>query len=191
MNKLKKNKKLVKKIKKDKQSFGKIYNKHYDHVKNFLKKRVKTEEIAEDLASETFSKAYKAIDDFKWQGVNIKSWIFRIARNLLIDYYRKKKRYASSSSLEGIENIVEDPHASVFSNYIKGEEELDLFHALGKFSEEDQYLIYYKFFEGLQNKEIAKITDMTPSNVGTRLYRIRKKLKSILNKRGIFKDEKS
>ena len=191
MNKLKKNKNLVKQIKRDKQSFGKIYDKHYDHVKNFIKKRVKTEEIAEDLASETFSKAYRAIDDFKWQGVSIKSWVFRIARNLLIDYYRKNKKYASSSSLEGIENIVKDPYASVFSNYIKGEEELDLYNALGEFSEADQYLIYYKFFEGLQNKEIARITNMSASNVGTRLYRIRKKLKSILNKKGIFKDENS
>jgi RNA polymerase sigma factor (sigma-70 family) len=75
----------------------------------------------------------------------------------------------------------------LYSDYIKDEEENVLYNMLREFNEKEQYLLYYKFFEDLTNKEISKIVGISESNVGTKLYRIRKKLKIILQSNSIFK----
>jgi len=61
------------------------------------------------------------------------------------------------------------------------DEEKALYDALRELGSNDQYLIYYKFFEGLSNKDIADITGMTETNIGTRLHRIRKKIADIIS----------
>lgn len=62
------------------------------------------------------------------------------------------------------------------------EEEKELYNAIMGLDEEDQYLVYYKFFEELSNKEIAQLLDLTETNIGTKLHRTRKKLEKIINK---------
>lgn len=173
-------KELVKLIKKDKAYFGKVYEQYYRLILNYLKKRMHSYAQSEDLASEVFEKAYRAIDDFRWQGISLSAWIFRIARNLLTDYYRKVGKGANDISLTEIEDLFEDEEVSLFVEYARSEEDLALYDALREFNELDQHLIYYKFFEDLSNKEIATITGLAESNVGTRLYRIRRKLKHLL-----------
>lgn len=173
---------LIKSIKKNKKNFSVLFDRYYKLVLNYLKKRINNKSLSEDLASEVFEKAFRAIDDFKWQGVSLSAWIFRIARNLLTDYYRKVGKYGEEVSLTEIENFFEDSDVSLYADVIKDEEAAMLYDAIREFREEDQFLIYYKFFEDLTNKEISKITGLEESNVGTRLYRIRKKLRSILKK---------
>jgi len=176
----KKEQKLIKKIKKDKNHFSALYDDYFPLVLGYFKRRVKGHQLAEDLSSEVFEKVFRAIDDFKWQGVSLSAWIFRIARNLLTDYYRKKSKVADIVSLTELEDIVKDPEMSVVGDAIADEESKALYDALREFREEDQYLIYYKFFEELSNKEISQLTGLAESNVGTRLYRIRNKLRNIL-----------
>jgi len=185
--KIDKEKFLVDEIKKDKRNFERIYELYYNKLKNYLRKRLREKSLCEDMASAVFEKAYKSIDDFKWQGVSLSAWIFRIARNLLTDHYRKIGRIGETVSLTEIENFFEDDEKSAYSEYIRDEEESALYDAIREFNEEDQYLIYYKFFEDITNIEIGKLVGITESNVGTKLYRIRKKLKKILSKKGIFK----
>lgn len=177
---------LIKKIQKDKKHFGKIYEEYFRMVVNYFRKRMNNKALSEDLASEVFEKAYRAVDDFKWQGVSLSAWIFRIARNLLTDYYRKVGKVGETVSLAEIGDFFEDNTVSLHLDLVQDEEEMALYNAIREFREEDQFLIYYKFFEDLSNKEIATITGLNESNVGTRLYRIRNKLREILKKRGIF-----
>ncbi len=178
---------IIEEIQRDKKKFGSIYKLYYNKVRNYLRKRLNEKSLSEDMASAVFERAYKSIDDFKWQGISLSAWIFRIARNLLTDYYRKIGRIGETVSLTEIENFFEDEEKSAYSEYIQDEEESALYDAIREFREEEQYLIYYKFFEDLTNIEIAKLVGISESNVGTKLYRIRKKLKEILSKKGIFK----
>ncbi|MBU0975694.1 MAG: RNA polymerase sigma factor [Patescibacteria group bacterium] len=177
---------ILEQIKKDKKGFDKIYTKYYKVVLNYIKSRINDKALGEDLTSEVFIKVYKAIGDFKWQGVSLSSWIFRIARNLLTDYYRKISRKQEAISLTEIENLFEDQTATNFTDFIRDEEEQALYDAIREFAENDQFLIYYKFFEGLTNVEIAKLSGLKESNVGTRLYRIKKQMKKILKSKNLF-----
>jgi RNA polymerase sigma factor (sigma-70 family) len=174
-------KKLLESVQADSKNFDEVYEKYYKKLVNYLRSRLSEKALAEDLASEVFEKAFKTIKDFKWQGISLSAWIFRIARNLLTDHYRKVGRRGKTVSLTEIEDLFEDDKVSLKNEVVKDEQDVAIYNAMREFGDEDQYLLYYKFFEELSNKEIAKLMKISESNVGTRLYRIRKKLQEILN----------
>jgi len=165
-----------------KNDFSQIYEIYHKRVFEFLCKRVSNKEIAEDLASEVFEKIFKTMNDFQWQGVTVSAWIFRIARNHLIDYYRKNNKHKGDTSLEDIINLVVSTTPTIDTEMEKGETEVYLFNAIRELEADDQYLIYYKFYEEMSNIQISELTGMTETNIGTRLHRIRRFLaKAIKN----------
>ena len=79
-----------------KQKFSKIYNQHIEKIYRFIFLKVNSQERAEDLTSKTFLKGWEA---FKNSGNssqntidNPRAFLYKIARNLVIDYYREKGR---------------------------------------------------------------------------------------------------
>lgn len=135
------------------------------------------------MAAEVFEKIFKTIDDFQWQGINISAWIFRIARNHLIDYYRKQNKYKNDKSFDEIINLVESTLPSAELEMELDDENVLLFKAIKELDDDDQYLIYYKFFEEMSNSKIAEVTELTETNIGTKLHRIRKKLGRLINEK--------
>lgn len=140
-------------------------------------------EVAEDLTSDIFEKILKSINDFQWQGITVSAWIFRIARNHVIDYYRKNSKRKKDRSLDDVANMVASSAPNIEVEIEADEIETELFNSIRELRENDQYLIYYKFFEEMSNKQIAKITGLSETNIGTRLHRIRKKLEKILKRK--------
>lgn len=165
-----------------KKDFSKIYETHYPKVLAFVTKRVTNVTTAEDLTSEVFEKVLLSISDFQWQGITVSAWIFKIARNHIIDFYRKNEKHKGEKSLEDIVNFVESNVPGVDVEAEADEEEIELYNAMRDLDEDEQYLVYYKFFEELSNKEIADLLNMSETNVGTKLHRARKKLESIIQK---------
>jgi len=163
-----------------KSDFAKLYQIYQKKVYEFVYKRTNNKEIAEDLTSEIFEKILKTIADFQWQGITVSAWIFRIARNHIIDYYRKSNKFKNDRSYEDIANILVSTAKDIEYQLEGAEEEVVLYNALKELSEQEQFLIYYKFFEEMSNKEIAQLTKITESNIGTKLHRIRKKLAKII-----------
>lgn len=170
---------FVKKERLGKKDFAKIYEAYYERVLEYLFRKVSNRAVAEDLTSEVFEKILKTVSDFQWQGISISAWIFRIAKNHLIDYYRKTNKYKNDKSIDEITNIVSNlPNADM--ELEEDDTNIELYNSLKELEDKDQYLIYYKFFEDLSNKEIADLTGLTETNIGTRLHRIRKRLAKFL-----------
>jgi RNA polymerase sigma-70 factor (ECF subfamily) len=163
-----------------KADFTEIYSIFYNKILEFLLKKVTNKEIAEDLTEEVFEKIFKTIQDYQWQGISISAWIYRIARNHLIDYYRKQNKYKNDKSFDDVVNIVESNLPSLETELVQNEEDIFLFRALKELDEDEQYLIYYKFFEEMSNTQISQIMGQTETNIGTRLHRIRKKIEKII-----------
>lgn len=165
-----------------KKDFDLIYKAYHQKVYDFVLKRVSDRHTAEDLTSAIFEKIVKAIDDFQWQGITVSAWIFRVARNAVIDYYRKSNKDKGRISLDKVSNFIESKGESALEVLEEREDQVMLYNAIREFKDEDQYLIYYKYFEDLNNKKIAELMEMSETNIGTRLHRIRKKLKVLINK---------
>jgi RNA polymerase sigma factor (sigma-70 family) len=88
-----KDEKFMLKERYSKSDFTKIYSLFNKKILDFLSKKVSSKEIAEDLTAEVFEKVFKTLGDYQWQGISVSAWIYRIARNHLIDYYRKQNKF--------------------------------------------------------------------------------------------------
>src|ERR1700722_1235517 len=85
------------------EAFGQIYNLYFEKVYRFIFYRVSHKELAEDLAEEVFLKIQKKINGVK-EAQAFEGWMYQIARNTVIDYYRSKKTLVS---LDEVENTLE------------------------------------------------------------------------------------
>lgn len=169
---------LVRKAQKDKKYFGEIYEKFRKKIRIFITRKVSSDDLAEDLTSQVFEKALKNLDRFRWQGVSLGCWLYKIARNTVYDYYRSARRKRVSNLDEDIP-IRDENVEDLDSGILHDEKELQLYSVISQLDHKDQQLLYYKYFEGLNNKQISKELGLSQSNVATRLHRIRKKMKDL------------
>jgi RNA polymerase sigma-70 factor (ECF subfamily) len=93
---LNKEKDLIELVQEDAQYFGILFDQYYSAIFNYTLKRTGDPELAKDITAETFFKALTNIHKFKWQGISISSWFYKIATNEIRMYFRKKK-YAPQS----------------------------------------------------------------------------------------------
>jgi RNA polymerase sigma-70 factor (ECF subfamily) len=130
-----------------------IYDLFYQSVFTYIFHRVSDQEIAEDLTSEVFVRMVDKIKNFNPQGRPILAWLYTIARNLTIDFYRSHRDAESLSSNEDL--IAEDR-----SPYQVVEERLAqeaLGRALGCLTEDQRWVVILKFIEGRDIAEVATI----------------------------------
>ncbi len=166
---------LVKKAKRgDKNSFGELYKIYLKKIYRFIYYLVYDRQLAEDLTQLVFLKAYKSLPSFVPEKGTFQAYLYTVARNLVIDYQRRKKEL----SLEDVEEPV-----STFDidEEVVREESKDIVRNLliGLESDERQ-LIIWRYFEELEFSEIAQILNEKEGAVRVRLHRLLKKLKERL-----------
>src|SRR5579872_5748020 len=83
------------------EAFGSIYNLYFEKIYRFIYYRVSHKEVAEDLAEDVFLKAFSKISSIK-NDDSFEGWLYQIARNKVIDYYRDKKQLVDLSEVENI-----------------------------------------------------------------------------------------
>src|SRR4051812_38116798 len=94
---------LVRKAKQgQEEAFGSIYNLYFEKIYRFIYYRVSHKEVAEDLAEEVFLKVFSKLSSIEKDG-SFEGWLYQIARNKVIDYYRDKKQLVA---LEEVENTL-------------------------------------------------------------------------------------
>ena len=88
---------LIKRAKEgDQEAFTQIYEENFDRIYRYVVLKIGDRTEAEDMTQQVFLKALQSISSFKWKGVPFSAWLFRIAHNQVVDYLRKKTKYATS-----------------------------------------------------------------------------------------------
>ncbi len=150
-----------------------VYNILLPRVYNFFRYRVGDDAVAEDLTSKTFEKAWRHHQKYRHDLGAFSTWLFTIARNTATDYFRKHR---VNLSLEEISELIDNNSPE---DIIENQNELRyLSLLLADLPNREQELIALKYGSGLTNREIAQITELSESNVGTILNRVVKKLRS-------------
>lgn len=178
---LEEERKLVEEAKKNPQAFSALYEEYYSKIFGYTLKRVSDVELAQDITSETFIKALKKIWSFRWKGVSFSSWLYRIASNEIVNFYRKKKIVVS------FEKISEPKSTSnPLEEVIKSQEEIErnkeflfLHKKISQLPVKYQEVIYLRFFEKKKIEEIAEILGKKEGTVKTHLYRGLEKLRKL------------
>src|SRR4030042_525008 len=173
-------KKQIERAKKNAEAFGELYDKYYSQIFGYVLKRVANLEIAQDVTSETFLKALKNLWQFRWRNIPFSCWLYRIANNEIVNYFRKHK--SGLISLEKIPDPVSNSNPQM--ELIEAQEELkkhqDFLKARGKISKLDfkyQEVIMLRFFEKKQIKEISEILGKKEGTIKSLLHRGIEKLK--------------
>jgi RNA polymerase sigma-70 factor (ECF subfamily) len=164
---------LIKRFKNgDTDAFEVLYNRHVSAVYRYIRFRVHSDADAEELASDVFTRAWKALPNYKWTGVPFKAWLFRIAYNLIVDRSRPKKFTFTSLS-----NWI---RSNGHYEYNQIEDQDVITRAFGSLSYEEQLILYLSFYESYTNKEVAETIGKSVSATGTAKFRALKHLSKVL-----------
>ena len=164
-------------LKGDTQYFSYFVDKYKDIVFSIAMKVLRNREDAEEMAQESFVKAFKSLHTFKGDA-KFSTWLYRITYNNCISEVRKKKlKFVSTDDVQ----ISDEPEemnldgipAENRAKYVK--------EALEKLPEDEYTLILLYYFEDKSIEEISGITKLSESNAKVKLFRARKKLYTILN----------
>lgn len=157
-----------------------IYNEYFSSVYNYVFYKLMNRENAEDVVSQVFMKVLTKLDTFDPEKASVKTWIFRITDNTLIDFYRKQRPVLSLDHEEsGLENVLYVHFDDQYEQEVAPERQA-LLNALKQLPERERMFIYYKYFENITNREIARKMNMNENTVSAIMARARKKLKEIL-----------
>ncbi len=76
----------------DKEAFTELYETYFGKLYRYVVVRIGNRAEAEDMTQQVFVKAYKSISSYRWRGVPFSAWLFRIAHNLIVDFFRKESK---------------------------------------------------------------------------------------------------
>jgi RNA polymerase sigma-70 factor (ECF subfamily) len=157
-------------------SFAEVYDAHAEEIYDFLYYKTFDRYAAEDLTSTTFMKALEHFPRFqKEQGASVKSWLYRIARNCAIDYYRTQKKdlhIDESWDIATKGSLSEETETKIALEKILTE--------LQKLPEQDRELLILRLWQGLSFKEISVIMEKSEASLKMASSRALQKLKKSL-----------
>lgn len=176
---LEQEKRLIEAAQKDQDKFIDLYDKYIDQIYRYVYRRTNGDsDVAYDLVSQTFLDALGHIKKFKWQGYPFSSWLYKIAHNNVIKWYRKagRERYTPIEEAYSLSDKTQDQKADLDSKMAKDQ----VNEILDQLDKEEQEILRLKFFEDVSNVEIADIMGLSVSNVGVKVFRALKKAKAFL-----------
>ncbi len=159
------------------EAFGLLYDHYQPQIYRFIYLKVSHREEAEDLTHQVFLKTWQSIADYEHQGLPFSGWLYRVARNLIIDYYRSQKSIFSleNENISLTEKSLDDQLDMVLdTERVKS--------AVRQLSSEYQDVIILRFVEDFSPKETAIAMDKSESSVKLLQHRAIKNLKKILSK---------
>ena len=167
----------------DQDSFAQLFDIWFDRVYRYTAYRVDAAEC-EDIVSEIFLKLVQHLPQYKSRsGIGFGAWLFRMAHNTIIDWYRKKKALLGSD----LETDDQDFFATIVDEQPQPDDQLNrlydydrVYRFLKKLKSDHREILELKFLEGFSNKEIASITGKSEGNIRIIQLRALKEMRQYL-----------
>lgn len=157
------------------------YHEHRSVVYRYVRFRVATREVAEDVTSEVFMKALRSFRRYDPNRASPRTWLLRIARNAVTDHLRSLKRRGSLHvSLDRVPDLVADV-PSQDERVIREERIQTILNGAGTLRKADQEILSLRYGAGLGNQEIAESLGISSNAVAVRLHRALKRLKDAIH----------
>lgn len=167
---------LVDAAKKDVEHFGKLYDKYFNAIFQYVFRRTEDEDATADITSQTFLKALQNLKKYEYRGLPFSAWLFRIATNEINRYFRKTKK-TSLFSIE--ESRIRDLVAETGDDHID-DKVRSLINVLKEAPTQLVEILELRFFEERGFQEISYILNISESAAKMRTYRALDKLREIM-----------
>ena len=155
----------------DPTAFREVYDRYARTVYRYIFMRLRNEQEAEDLAADTFVRAWGAINNFEWREASLGAWLLRIAHNLIIDKARQRR---------DVLDWLPWRHGRDEPQFARIEDQDEILAAFATLSNEQQMIVYFHFFEGYSLAEISQLLGKSPNAVTVTHFRALKRLRKVL-----------
>ncbi len=169
----------IERAKTDTQLFAEVFRRFAPRIFSYLASRIPTQSDAEELSGQIWEQVVKSLPKFKpvHEG-SFPAWLFRIARNKLTDFYRKKK--LQTVSLETIVNVSIETQSPT-EELKKKEVFVLVVEVMAKLPKKQREAVELKYFSDLKNKEIAAVLKVDERTVASNLSRAVRKMHGLLD----------
>ena len=130
---------------------GQLYERHYPSIFRYLFYRTGDQHTAEDLTGEVFLKMVQALPAYRVTAATFRTWLFQIARNLSIDYFRRGKTHPVAALDEFLPSAEQGPENAA-DRHLTGAQ---LYQALAQLNEDQRDVVLLRFIEGMAIGEVA------------------------------------
>ena len=179
-------KNLIKAAREDISNFKALYEKYVKAVFRYCYKRLgQNRDLSEDITADTFLKAIEKFEDYTYQNKPFVAWLYTIAHNMIVDYYRSKKEGNLSFEKLLIEPSEDSDH--IIDNLSKQELEERVTEVAADLPDELSNIFTLRFTEELTFKEIAQLVGKSEAAVKMQFYRGLEHLKGLVIKSYISK----
>lgn len=160
----------------DESALQALYEVYYPKVYNYAFLQLGDVQAAEDLSADVMLKMVESIRSYKFKGLPFSAWIFRIARNRLIDLHRRRKRRGEVDLSESIAGTLASPQAMAERALERGQLQV----ALKFLTDEQRQVIVLKFIEGFDNRSIGNIMGRSEGAIKSLQHRALGALRRVL-----------
>ena len=159
----------------NKQAFDQLVREYQSPVRRFfLNQTAGDSQLSDDLAQETFIKAYTSIGQFRGTS-SFLTWVTRIAYNVYYDYRRSQRQ------TEDIDTVAV---RAMSSQHVSSGEQMDIYQALAQLKDDERTCITLQLIDGYPIDQIASMTGIQPNTVKSHLKRGKEKLANYLRENG-------
>jgi RNA polymerase sigma-70 factor, ECF subfamily len=160
----------------DREAFGELYDATYDRVYGYVRNRVGDAHLAEDITEGVFLDALAAISRYRPRGGGILAWLFRIARNDVLDHARRRRDVVPIDAARHRRNHDDDP----VERAVATEERARLRNAVAALPERQRDVILLRFTSGLTVTETAAALGLSDAATKSLQFRAMKNLQEML-----------
>lgn len=163
-------------------AFSLLVDRHKKHVFSLALRMLKNREEAEETAQDVFIKLFKSLDSYKGDA-KFQTWLYRVAYNACLDRIKKLNRERNILSIDenNIHKIADLDDA--LESLQKEERHLTVNACLQELPGEDHALLMMFYFEDKSLEEISTIIKLKPNHIKVKLFRLRKRLETLLSQR--------
>jgi len=163
----------------DPQAYGELYEWYAPRVFRYLFAHLDNRQDAEDLTEEVFLRVWRSITSYREQGVPYQAYLFKIARNALIDHYRKNASTKQEVSIEDISLRDREPGPGEAVTTMLEHEGLR--HMMGKLREDYRTVLVLRFLSELSPEETAQVMGRSAGAVRVLQHRALAALRDLMS----------
>jgi len=158
---------LVERAKADADAFGELYDHYFGQIYRFVYSRTRDQEVAEDITSEVFFKALRAIGRYKPSGHPFSAWLYQISVNAIADHYRSQKPQSNFDDAVA----VADPSRAVVDRVVESAEAARVWAAIDSLPEQQRTAMTLKLGEDLKLAQIGTIMGKSEGAIKLLIHR--------------------
>jgi RNA polymerase sigma-70 factor (ECF subfamily) len=162
----------------DKEALAAIYDRYQPLIYRYIYRRVGDVEVGLDLTADVFRRLLQAVDRGSGPDRSVRSWLYRTAHNLVVDYYRRQQHRQhlelKEELIAGRDNLERTAAVHLEAERVR--------RALRDLTPEQEQVLTLKFLEGLSNDEVAEILDRTVGSVKALQHRGLASLRRLLDR---------